>query len=30
MYVKAEVVRVTAPSDTCSCGGTMTTKGEVN
>jgi hypothetical protein len=29
MYVKAEIVRVAASSDKCSCGGTMTTKGEV-
>jgi hypothetical protein len=25
MYVKAEIVRVAASSDKCSCGGTMTT-----
>jgi hypothetical protein len=24
MYVKAEIVRVAASSDKCSCGGTMT------
>jgi hypothetical protein len=26
MYVKAEVVRVAATTDTCSCGGTMTVR----
>ncbi len=26
MYVKAEIVRVAASSDKCSCGGTMTVR----